>query len=98
MRLRHLASQLGCDLVGDGEIEISGVAGMEHAVPGQLTFLANPAYAPKVKQTQASAILVAEPIGGHAIASVVSSNPYLDFALALELFYQPPPPAPRVHP
>src|SRR5437870_11966853 len=98
MRLRHLASQLGCDLVGDGEIEITGVAGMEHAVPGQLTFLANPTYAPKVKQTKASAILVAEPVRDLPIASLVSSNPYVDFARALECFYQPPRPAPGIHP
>jgi len=98
MRLRHLATQLGCELVGDGEIEITGVAGMEHAAPGQLTFLANPTYAPKVKNSKASAILVNEPIGDLPIASVVSANPYLDFARALALFYQPPRPAPGVHP
>jgi len=98
MRLRHLATQLGCELVGDGEIEITGVAGMEHAAPGQLTFLANPTYAPKVKNSKASAILVNEPIGDLPIASVVSANPYLDFARALSLFYQPPRPAPGVHP
>src|SRR5207249_2093225 len=98
MRLRHLASQLGCDLVGDGEIEISGVSGMEHAVPGQLTFLANPTYAPKVKQTRASAILIHEPVRDLPISSLVSSNPYVDFARALELFYQPPRPARGVHP
>ena len=98
MRLRHLATQLGCELVGDGEIEITGVAGMEHAAPGQLTFLANPTYAPKVKNSKASAILVNEPIGDLPIASVVSANPYLDFARALALFYQPPRPALGVHP
>src|SRR5437773_5027912 len=98
MRLRHLASQLGCDLVGDGEIEITGVAGMEHAVPGQLTFLANPTYAPKVKQTRASAILIDEPIRDLPISSLVSSQPYVDFARALALFYQPPRPAPGIHP
>jgi len=98
MRLRHLASQLHCELVGDGETEITGVAGMEYAAPGQLTFLANPTYAPKVRQTKASAILVSEPIRDLPIASVVSSNPYLDFARALELFYQPPRPAPGIHP
>src|SRR5256885_2201429 len=98
MRLRHLASQLGCELVGDGEIEITGVAGMEHAVAGQLTFLANPTYAPKVKQTKASAILTAEPIRDQQIVSLVSSNPYVDFARALEFFYQPPRPAPGIHP
>src|SRR5882724_11546588 len=98
MRLRHLVSQLGCELVGDGELEITGVAGMEHAVPGHLTFLANSTYAPKVSRTKASAILVAEPLRDLPIASVVSSNPYLDFARALELFYQPPKPAPGIHP
>ncbi len=98
MRLRHLASQLGCDLVGDGEIEITGVAGMEHAVPGQLTFLANPTYAPKVKQTRASAILIDEPVRDLPISSLVSSQPYVDFARALALFYQPPRPAPGIHP
>src|SRR6266849_1225477 len=98
MRLRHLAAQLGCELVGDGEIDITGVAGMEHAAPGQLTFLANPTYAPKVKHSKASAILLNEPIGNLHIASVVSANPYLDFARALALFYQPPRPALGIHP
>src|SRR3981081_179178 len=98
MLLRHLASQLGCELLGDGEIEITGVSGMEHAVPGQITFLANPTYAPKVKQTKAYAILVSAPVRDAPIASVVSANPYFDFARALAFFYQPPRPAPGVHP
>jgi UDP-3-O-[3-hydroxymyristoyl] glucosamine N-acyltransferase len=71
---------------------------MEQAAPGQLTFLANLTYAPKVQHTKASAILIAEPIRDLPIASVVSSNPYLDFARALALFYQPPRPTPGVHP
>ena len=32
------------------------------------------------------------------IASLVSPNPYLDFARALEMFYQPPRPSPGIHP
>jgi UDP-3-O-[3-hydroxymyristoyl] glucosamine N-acyltransferase len=55
-------------------------------------------YAPKVKHTKASAILIAEPVRDLPIASVVSANPYLDFARALALFYQPPKPAPGIHP
>jgi UDP-3-O-[3-hydroxymyristoyl] glucosamine N-acyltransferase len=98
MRLGHLALQLGCELVGDPEIEITGVAGMEHAASGELTFLANSTYAPRVKLTKASAILVSEPVRDLPIASVVSTNPYFDFARALELFYQPPRPAPGIHP
>ena len=85
MLLRQLASQLGCELLGDGEIEITGVAGMEHATPGQLTFLANLTYAPKLKHTRASAVLVSQPVLDAPIASLVSSNPYLDFARALAI-------------
>jgi len=63
MKLREIADALGCRVEGDGELEISGVAGVEQAGPGQLTFLANPKYTPKVRHTKASAILVSEPIG-----------------------------------
>jgi UDP-3-O-[3-hydroxymyristoyl] glucosamine N-acyltransferase len=98
MKLREIADALGCRLDGDGTIEITGVAGMEHAGPGQLTFLANPKYAPKVKHTRASAILAGAGVNGIGIASLVSENPYLDFARALALFYQPPRPAPGIHP
>jgi UDP-3-O-[3-hydroxymyristoyl] glucosamine N-acyltransferase len=98
MKLGEIARALGCELVGDGETQITGLAGMEHAAAGELTFLANPKYAHKVKETRASAILTEKALGDLPIASVVSSNPYLDFARALELFYQPPKPKPGIHP
>jgi UDP-3-O-[3-hydroxymyristoyl] glucosamine N-acyltransferase len=98
MKLSDLASRLSCRLIGDGEVEITGLAGLEHAGPSELTFLANPKYAHRVKHTRAAAILVSEPISGLPIANVVSSNPYLDFARALELFYAPPRPPQGVHP
>ena len=71
---------------------------MEQAGPGDLTFLANPKYAHKVKNTRAGAILVSEPLPFASPISVVSRNPYHDFARALALFYQPPHPAPGIHP
>jgi UDP-3-O-[3-hydroxymyristoyl] glucosamine N-acyltransferase len=98
MKLREIAERLGCRLEGDGELDIAGVAGMENAGPEQLTFLANPKYAPKVKHTKAGAILVSEVLAGVSIACLVSENPYLDFARALALFYQPPRPALGIHP
>jgi UDP-3-O-[3-hydroxymyristoyl] glucosamine N-acyltransferase len=98
MKLGELAARLGCRLEGDPDIEITGVAGLEQAEPGQLTFLANMKYAPKVKTTRASAILVQQPARDAALASLVSENPYLDFARALGFFYQPPRPPPGIHP
>jgi len=79
-------------------LEITGVARMEEAGAQQLTFLANPKYAHKVKDTRAAAIIVSQPLAGMPIASVISSNPYLDFARALALFYQPPRPPIGIHP
>ncbi|MBK7930797.1 MAG: UDP-3-O-(3-hydroxymyristoyl)glucosamine N-acyltransferase [Bryobacterales bacterium] len=98
MKLRELAAALGCTVIGDGELDITGVRGMEQAEPSELTFLANPKYAHKVKDTRAGAILVTAAVSGQAITSVVSANPYHDFARALAMFYQPPRPAPGIHP
>src|SRR5258706_8572819 len=98
MKLREIASALGGRVEGDGDLEISGVAGMEHAGPQELTFLANPKYGPLVSKTKAGAMLVAKPIQGVNISFLVSANPYLDFARALALFYQPPRPATGIHP
>ncbi len=98
MKLREIADYLECELVGDGEIEITGVAAIEQAGPTELTFLANPKYAPKVRDTRAAAILASEPVRVRPIATLVSQNPYLDFARALELFYRPPRPEPGIHP
>jgi UDP-3-O-[3-hydroxymyristoyl] glucosamine N-acyltransferase len=98
MKLSEIGARLGCAVRGDGEIDIAGVAGMEYAGPSQITFLANPKYAHKVKETRAGAIIVSEAAGAVPIPCLVSTNPYLDFARALELFYQPPRPAPGVHP
>ena len=97
MKLSQLASRLSCAWTGE-DIEITGVAGMEQAGPTELTFLANPKYAHKVKHSRAAAILVSQPLGETAIRSVISNNPYVDFARALALFYQPPVPPPGIHP
>ncbi len=98
MKLHQIADALGAGLSSGGEVEITGVAGMERASPTELTFLANPKYAHKVKQSRAAAILVSEPLKDSSPISVVSKNPYLDFARALALFYQPPRPAAGIHP
>lgn len=98
MRLEQIAAHLDCRLEGDANLEIRGVAGIEQAGPNELTFLSNPKYAPKAKRTRAGALLTERRVGGFAGSYLFSKNPYLDFARALELFYQPPRPAPGIHP
>jgi UDP-3-O-[3-hydroxymyristoyl] glucosamine N-acyltransferase len=104
MRLAELANTLSCRLEGSPEMEIQGVAGIEQATPGQITFLANKRYIPLLKTTQASAVLIEEgaPLDRAPnlppLAALRTANPYLAFAHALELFYQPPRYVPGVHP
>jgi UDP-3-O-[3-hydroxymyristoyl] glucosamine N-acyltransferase len=96
--LARLAEFLGCELAGDASALITGVSTIEKAGPGELTFLANLKYAPKIKASRASAIIAAEPLKDSTAATLVSANPYLDFARVLALFYQPPKPALGIHP
>ncbi len=99
MKLGVIASRLGARLEnGSPDLEITGVAGVEEAGPGQLTFIANPKYASAARATRASAMIVAEDFPAGATALLRSSNPYLAFARAVELFYEPPQYAPGVHP
>jgi UDP-3-O-[3-hydroxymyristoyl] glucosamine N-acyltransferase len=97
-RLAGLAGFLGCELQGDAGIEITGVSTVEKAGPGEITFLANMKYAPKAKASRASAMIAAGPVKDYAGAILISGNPYHDFARTHALFYQPPKPAPGIHP
>ncbi|MBJ6801689.1 UDP-3-O-(3-hydroxymyristoyl)glucosamine N-acyltransferase [Geomonas propionica] len=90
--LREIAEHLGGTVSGDGEILIGGLATLDDAGEGQLTFLANPKYAGKVATTNASAVLMG--IGGntHGKNAIFHANPYLAFAKLLTLFYTSHPP------
>ena len=99
MKLSEINRILGTRLEnGSPHTEISGVAGIENAGPGQLTFIANPKYAAAARSTKASAVIAAEDFPALKTAMLRSKNPYLDFARALELFYQPPRYAAGIHP
>lgn len=103
MKLSELAQKLSCRLEGSPNLEVSGVAGIERAGPGQVTFLANRKYFSLLKTTRASAVLLEENVSVERdssqppLAALRSSNPYLAFAHALELFYQAPKYAPGIH-
>ena len=99
MKLNQIAAALGARLEnGTPDTEITGVAGIDDARPGQLTFISNPKYAAAARTTKASAIIVAEDFPALSTAMLRSKNPYLDFARALEFFYQPPKYEPGIHP
>ncbi len=99
MKLSVIADRLGARLEnGAPDTEITGVAAIEAAGPGHLTFVSNPKYTTAARRTRASAVIVAENFPALSTAMLRSKNPYLDFARALELFYRPPQYAPGIHP
>lgn len=98
MKLGEIAATLGARLEnGSPETEITGVAGIEEAGAGQITFVANPKYAGAARTTKAAAVIVAEDFPAANTALLRSRNPYLDFARAIELFYRPPKYAVGIH-
>ncbi len=98
MTLADLAQHLGATLVGDPSAQITGVAAIDTASSGDLTFVANPKYASQARTTKATAILVEPGFTKISAATLRIENPYLAFARAIELFYQPPTYAPGIHP
>jgi len=99
MKLGEIATALNVILeYGDPTTDITGVAGIEEAATGQITFVANPKYAAAAKTTAAAAIIVAEDFPAVSTALLRSKNPYLTFARAIDLFYQAPRYAPGIHP
>ena len=98
--LKTLAESLSdAKTEGDASVEIRGIAGLEEAGEGQLSFLANPRYAHLLATTKAAAIIVspetAIPRSGLNLLRV--KHPYLAFARALTLLCAPEHPEPGVH-
>jgi len=93
--LSVLAGEIGARLQGP-DVEVTGIAPVEEAAPGQVTFLSNPKYARQARETKASAIIAKEAIPGAGCAFLLTPNPYLAFACAVELFHPKALPAPGV--
>src|SRR5580704_11129000 len=98
MKLGELATQLGAELRGDGELEVTGVKGIEEAGPTEITFVANPRYAGLARKTRAAAVLVEPEFPELEAATLRLKNPYHAFSRALAMFYQAPKYPAGIHP
>ncbi len=98
MKLAEIANSLSCDLEGDGSTDIIGVATLENAREGDLSFFTNPKYHNAAKRSRASAILVDHDCPSMDVALLRHENPYLAFAKAVEIFHTPTPDRPFIHP
>ncbi|MDQ3649618.1 MAG: UDP-3-O-(3-hydroxymyristoyl)glucosamine N-acyltransferase [Acidobacteriota bacterium] len=100
MKLSDLARETGARIEGGApDTEISGAAGLDDAAPGDVTFLANPRYTPRLQTTRAAAVFLAEGVEAQpGIAVLRAADPYLAYTRALRLFYPEPDFEPFIHP
>lgn len=88
MLLSEIATSLGLPLQG-GDMDVSGVNTLADASPSELSFLANPKYAPQLATTRAGAVIVSADQAPGDKPCLISTNPYLDFARCVHLFAKP---------
>ncbi len=98
MRLAELAERVGAELRGNPDLEITAVAPLDQAGPGEVSFLANPKYRAQLAESRAGAVLVAPGDAVPGRACLVSANPYLAFARAVALLHPEHRPAAGVAP
>lgn len=99
MKLRDIAARLGAALEpGEADAEINGVAPVDSARPGTITFIANPKYAHAARSTHASAIIVDQKFPSVDKPLLRVRDPQYAYALAAELFFRPIRYAPGIHP
>ncbi|MBS03232.1 MAG: UDP-3-O-(3-hydroxymyristoyl)glucosamine N-acyltransferase [Gammaproteobacteria bacterium] len=98
LTLGDIANCLGLELRGSDATEIEGIASLDGAARGQLTFLFNSAWRDRLAGTQASAVVLREADAGACpVACLISERPRLEWARVASLFDQTPPPDGRIH-
>jgi UDP-3-O-[3-hydroxymyristoyl] glucosamine N-acyltransferase len=97
--LGQLAERLGATLRGSADKAISGLATLQEAGPGQLSFLANPQYRKYLNGCRAAAVLLtADDADGYGGDALIVANPYLAYAQLSHLFDRKPQAPAGVHP
>jgi UDP-3-O-[3-hydroxymyristoyl] glucosamine N-acyltransferase len=98
--LAELASRIGGTVEGDGSVRIRGLASLEEAGQGELSFYGNPRYRKELATTRASAVLLPpdEPVSRADVAWVRVASPHLAFARLLSVFHPGARLPPGVHP
>ncbi|CAG9182083.1 UDP-3-O-acylglucosamine N-acyltransferase [Cupriavidus laharis] len=92
--LGQLATENGAQVVGDPNLAITGLAPLDQAGPGELSFLSNPLYLSQALSSKASAVIVSaadlERIRAEGQADgrnwLVARNPYVCFARIAQRF------------
>jgi UDP-3-O-[3-hydroxymyristoyl] glucosamine N-acyltransferase len=97
--LAEIVERLGGEVIGNPEVRISQVATLESAGPGDIAFLSQGRYLPKLRATHAGAVILAQAQrDATALPRILCDDPYLYFARVSALLNPPPEVEPGVHP
>src|SRR5688572_32520209 len=94
----QIAEHVRGELVGDGNVVISGIAPADSARAGDLTFAEKESYFTAAEQSQAAAILVSGPFTSSKKALIRVPNARVSMARLLPIFFPPEPHAQGIHP
>jgi UDP-3-O-[3-hydroxymyristoyl] glucosamine N-acyltransferase len=96
--LGDLAHKLGLSLRGDPSLVLHGLAPLDTAASGELSFFSDKRYLKHLTTTRASALIIApEFLDDYPDAALISDNPYLSYAHASVIFDDRPTPKPGIH-
>jgi UDP-3-O-[3-hydroxymyristoyl] glucosamine N-acyltransferase len=87
---RQIAQHIHGTVIGDPETSVTGIAGINEAEPGDLTFIHNSKYVAAARDTAASIIIIGRELKIETSRTLIlCDNPSLGFAQACELLAAP---------
>ena len=84
--LKEIASLIGGELIGDGNLHIISVNGIREAQDGEITFLANPSYKPLLDTTKASCVITSKDVESSKKAIIRVDDPSIAFTKVISMF------------
>lgn len=89
--VQHIAQLLEGSIIGDASLQITGLAKIEEATPGSLSFIANSKYEKFLETTEASCVLVSRNVELKKFsklppALIMLDDPYSSFVIAIDAF------------
>ncbi len=95
--LGELAELVGGEVTGDEDLEITGVSGLEDALPGTITLVMGAQALSLAKKSGAAAFILPKHLEAPGLPGIKTANPKLAFAKILEYFHPPQHPRPGIH-
>ena len=96
--LGELATRFGCELIGDPDVEVSGVASLSNADSASLTFLSNSNLKEQLSSTKAAAVILRpEDADDSPVAALLHDDPYACYARMAAVLHPLPAFDPGIH-